>query len=68
MSNSIHIITNKQQLTFIQECIKVALQTKPAMANIKDELDDDLGEVLVDMIDTTLDNTFPSDCVHGFIL
>lgn len=65
---SLTIITNKQQLAFIQECIKVAIKTNLEMARLKDELDNNLGETLIDMIDDTLDMDDPEDYIHGFIL
>ena len=65
---SITVITNRQQLTFIQECIKQALHHNPTMAQIQDEWDNNLGEVLIDMLDDTLDDPSAEDSIHGFVL
>ncbi|RWZ83185.1 MAG: hypothetical protein EO766_17825 [Hydrotalea sp. AMD] len=67
-TSTIDILTNKQQLTFIQECIKVAIKTNPAMARIKDEYDSELGQLLIDVIDATLDMDDPEAYIHGFIM
>jgi len=46
----IQIITNKQQLQFVQKCIQLAKKHCPEELTEKDELDNDLGELLFDMM------------------
>jgi len=63
----IQIITNKQQLQFVQKCIQLAKKHCPEELTEKDELDNDLGELLFDMIEDVLTENHDPEIVHGFI-
>ena len=65
---SIQIITNKQQLKFIQDAIRIAIDASPRLALEVDEFDEPMGQILVEMIQDTLDDPKADDAIHGFVL
>ena len=67
MFTPIHITTNKQQLQYIQKCISLAKEHCPQLVDDVDDLDNDLGEILFDMIEDTITEEYDPDTIHGFI-
>ena len=64
---SYHIITNKQQLEYLTQCIRFAQVSEDFKPhNIIDELGNDIDDLMLDMLNDTLTHN-EDDTIHSFI-
>lgn len=65
-NNIFNIQINTQQLQYIQKAIKFA--TDKGLPIELDEMENDTGDFLVDMIDDTINEEYEKDTIHGFCI
>lgn len=61
---NIHI--TKQQLLYIQKCVQFSISQSEDLDNEIDEYEEQMGQVLNDMIETTTGQEYEEDVIHGF--